>query len=130
MFPRIRPHTIAGLLSLLAATLIGAIWYIYLFVAPVNPHSMTLSAIHTLRYTFSPDNADRWYFVGLAAVFLCCAAVGVAYFLNVGGTQAGAMFLLLALVVLGAATFALTNWALALFVTLPAVWGYRCVHAA
>ena len=130
MFAHIRPRTVAGLLSLLAATLVGAIWYIYIFVAPVYPSSLTLSAIETLRYTFSPDNVDHWSFVGLAALFLCSAAVGVAYLLNVSGTRSGAMFLLLALVVLGVGAFALTNWSLALFVALPAVWGYRCVHAA
>ena len=130
MFARLRPNTIAGLLSLLAAVLVGTIWYIYLFVAPVIPRLLTLSAIESIRYTFSPDNASRWYFVGLAALFVCPAAVGVAYLLNVSGTQTGAMFLFVVLIVLGLGAFALTNWSLALFIAMPALWGYRCVHAA
>ena len=69
MFARLRPNTIAGLLSLLAAALVGTIWYIYLFVAPVIPRSLTLSVVESLRCMFSPDNANRWHFVGLAALF-------------------------------------------------------------
>jgi cytochrome bd-type quinol oxidase subunit 2 len=130
MNSRLPSDRVAGLLSLVAATLVGAIWYIYLFVAPVRPESLTASAIDTLKYTFSSENEMRWWFAWLAALCLCCAAVGAAYLLNVGRKRQGAILLFSVLIFLALGTLAFTAWPLALFVALPAYWGYRCVHGA
>jgi hypothetical protein len=127
---RIRSDKMAGLLSLVAAALVAGVWYVYLFVSPVYPHAIIASAIDTLKYTFSPENESRWWFAWLATLCVCCASVGAAYLLNVGRTRAGAILLFVMLIILAAGAFALTTWSLALFVALPAFWGYRCVHGA
>ena len=128
MLTRMRPDRVAGALALFAAALVGAIWYIYLFVAPVYPQSLLASAVHTLSYTFSPQNETRWWFASLAVLGVISAAVGVAYFFNVAHKRSGALLLLLLSLALGAVAFAITEWSLAFFLALPAVWGYRCVH--
>ena len=128
MLARIRPERMAGALSLLAAALVGAIWYIYLFVAPVDPQSLSESAIQTLTYTFSSQNEDRWWFASLAGIGVASAAAGIAYLSGVARTRLGAVSLLLVSAALGVGAFALTDWSLALFVALPVIWAYRCVH--
>lgn len=131
MLPRINPETLAGLLSFLAAAVVGAIWYMYLFVAPLYPASLTKSAMATLRFTFSALNEMRWRYVGLAVLFVACVAVGSAYLLHVSRTRAGAFLLLTLLVVLAfGAVVLIPSLALAAIIALAAVWGYKCVPAA
>ena len=125
MSTRVHPGTVAGLLSLLAALLVGSIWYIYLFVARERA-----APFEALGYAFSPSNEARWWFIYLALLCLCSAAVGIAYLLNAGRCRSGALLLLAMVVALGISAFALVNWWLALFVALPAIWGYRCIHVA
>ena len=129
MLARIRPDRVAGTLSLVAAALVGAIWYIYLFVAPLYPQSLLASAVHTLSYTFSAQNEDRWWFASLAALGVTSAAVGVAYFLNVAHKRSGALLLMSLSVALGVGALAFTDWSLAFFLALPAVWGYGACMA-
>jgi hypothetical protein len=126
----LRPDQIAGLLSLLAAVLAGTIWYIYLFVA--NPPGLPLPGVvlSQLTYTFSPENADRWWFIWLAALPFALAAVGAAYLCRLARTRTVAMLLLAVLVILAASALWLTDWSLAIFVALPIGWGWRCVHGA
>ena len=125
---QVRPDRMAGTLSLLAAALVGAFWYIYLFVAPLYPQSSAASALQTLAYAFSPQNGDRWWFTSMALLGITSAAVGVAYLSNVAQKRPGALTLLLLSLALGVGAFVLTEWSLAFFLALPAVWGYRCVH--
>ena len=124
------PDKIAGLLLLLAALLVLAIWYILLFVAPIENMSVTESAISSLEYHFSQENPSRLWFVWLAALPLACTFLGIAYLLNFARSKSVATVLLALSAGLGIASFIFTNWALAFFVALPSYWGYRCVYRA
>jgi len=126
----LRSEQIAGLLSFLAAVLAGVAWYVYLFVASPSERPLAKSALGQLAYSFAPENADRWWFMWLAALPLALTVVGAAYLSRLARTQAVAMLLVAALVILAGSAFYLTNWSLALFVALPIIWGWRCVRGA
>jgi len=73
MSTRVHPGTVAGLLSLLAAILVGSIWYIYLFVARERA-----APFEALGYAFSPSNEARWVFaLRLLALRICSMLAGV-----------------------------------------------------
>ena len=124
------PDKIAGLLSLLAALLVLAIWFILLFVAPIENMPVTESAMSALNYFFSNENPSRLWFVWLAILPLACTILGVAYLFNFARSKSAATVLLALSAGLGIAAFIFTNWALAFFVSLPSYWGYRCVYRA
>jgi hypothetical protein len=122
------PHVIAGSLFVLAAVLAGAIWFALLFVAMPPGQSALESALGQLRYTFSSANEQRWWFAWLAALPVACGLLAVAYLLNASRSKIGGIVLLSISVALAVASFALNDWSLAIFVALPTIWGYRCVH--
>jgi len=123
-----RPDKIAGFLFMVAGVLVSAIWYIYLFAAPDTTRTLMKSVVEQLQYTFSPEHSDRWWFMWLVALPILCFAIGSAYLLNVARSRRGAVPLLTLSVVLAASSFVLNDWALALFVALPILWGSRCVR--
>lgn len=100
------PAKIAGLLSLLSAVLVLAIWYILLFVAMPTRLSVTEAAIGALQYTFSVENPARWSFVWLATLPLLCAMIGSAYLLNLARSKVIAILLLASTIFLGLAVLA------------------------
>ena len=126
---RIAPHIIAGWLFLFAAVLCGGIWFIYLFVAMPENQSFLVSVTGQLQHTFSDENSHLWLFVWLAALPLLCIVLGVAYLLNVSGTQKMGRALFGVSVALAVASFVLNNWSLAFFVALPTLWGYRAIQS-
>ena len=130
MKPQLRSEQIAGLLSLLAALLAGTAWYILFFVAMPADRPLSDSMRSQFASTFSPENADRWWFIWFAALPLTLCVVGAAYLARLARNQSMAMLLLGVLVILAASSFYLTNWSLALFVALPIFWGWRCVRGA
>ena len=123
------PHVIAGSLFVVAAVLVGAVWFILLFVAMPPGQSALEAALGQLRYAFSSSNEQRWWFAWLAALPVACGLLAVAYFLNVARSKAGAGVLLGISIALAIAAFALNDWSLAVFVALPIIWGYRCFMA-
>jgi hypothetical protein len=124
----LRSEQVAGFLCLLAAALAGVAWYTYLFVADPSERPFAQTALGQFAYTFSPDSADRWWFRWLAATPLALTVIGAAYLSRLARTQAVAILLLAALVVLTAFTLYVANWYLAVFVALPIVWAWRCVR--
>jgi len=118
----------AALFSGLAAILFAGIWYIYLFVAPLPGMTAFESAGESLKYSFSPENGLRDRFIWLALLPAACIGMAVAYLVNLSATRAGAAGLLIATVVLAILTLVLADPALAVFVGLPALWGYMCLR--
>jgi len=111
------------------AVLVAGIWYIYLFVAMPDNQTVWQSAVGQLRYTFSDANPQAWRFAWLVALPVSCLLLGIAYLLNVPRTRFGRLTLFVAAIALAVATFVLNDWDLAVFVALPALWGYRAIHA-
>ena len=129
LLPRL-PATIAGLLSFLSAILILHVWYILLFVATPSKLSVSEAAIGHLQYFFSIENPTRLFFVWLAALPLFSIAIGVAYLFKFADSKTNAVLLFASTIGLGLAELAFHTWDLALFVALPAIWGWRCVRVA
>jgi len=123
---RLRSEQIAGLLSFLAAVLAGVASYIYLFVATPSGRPPADSLYSQFASSLALESADRWWPVWCAALPLALTVVGAAYLSRLARKQTVAMLLLTVLVVLAALSFYLDDWSLAIFVTLPIVWGWRC----
>jgi hypothetical protein len=126
---RLAPHAIAGWLLFVPAVAVFGIWYIYLFVA--TPDNLTLwdSLGGQLRYTFSDENPQLWWFTWLVALPIACVLLGIAYLRNLAKVRSLGIALLCCVIALAIATFALNNIGLAIFVAVPALWGYRALHA-
>jgi hypothetical protein len=120
----------AGLLSLLAAVLLLAIWYILLFVATPDNISVAQSAVESLRYLLSAENPSRSWFVWLAVAPFVSITLAVAYLSGLARLKAPATMLLVLTVALGLLGVYYFTWSLALFVALPSYWGYLCVRNA
>jgi hypothetical protein len=105
------------------------IWCIYLFVAMPDNQTVWQSVVGQLQHTFSDQNPQAWWFGWLVALPVFCIAFGFAYLLNIARTRVRGLALFAGTIALAVATFLLTNWALGVFVALPALWGYRAIHA-
>jgi hypothetical protein len=111
------------------AILVAGIWYIYLFVAMPENQTVWQSVVGQLRHTFSDENPQAWWFVWLVALPVSCIVLSIAYLLNAARTRTSRLSLFVAAIALVIATFVLNDWDLALFVALPALWGYRAIYA-
>jgi hypothetical protein len=126
---RLPPHAIAGWLLFVPALAVIGIWYIYLFVATPDKLTVWDSAIGQLRYTFSSENPQAWFFAWLVALPIVCVLLGVAYLKNLSRSRSVGITLLCGVIGLAVATFVLNDVGLAIFVAVPALWGYRALHA-
>jgi hypothetical protein len=126
---RLPPHAIAGWLLFVPALAVMGIWYIYLFVATPDKLTVWDSAIAQLRYTFSAENRQAWFFAWLVAMPIVCVLLGVAYLKNLSRSRSVGIALLCGVIGLAVATFVLNDVGLAIFVAVPALWGYRALHA-
>lgn len=124
------PHKIAGLLSLLAALLLLAVWYIFLFVATPSKVSAGQSAVESLQYVLSAESPSRYWFVWLAVAPFISFALAFAYLSGLARLKAPATMLFVVSLVLGVLGIYFFTWSLALFVVLPSYWGYLCVRSA
>ena len=127
---RFPPSRIAGLLSLLAALLVLVVWYILLFVAQPAGVSAIESAAATARYVLFEEPSSRPWFIWLAIVPIVSIVIGVCYLLGVARTKGFAITLFILAAALGASSFVLLDWSLALWVALPSYWGFICVRQA
>jgi len=127
---RFPPSKIAGLLSLLAALLVLGVWYILLFVAQPAGVSAIESAAATARYVLFEEPSSRRWFIWLAIVPIVSIVIGVCYLLGVARTKGFAITLFILAAGLGASSFVLFDWSLALWVALPSYWGFICVRQA
>jgi hypothetical protein len=126
---RLTPHAIAGCLLFVPALAAMGIWYIYLFVATPDNLGIFDSVVRQLRYTFSNENPHAWWFMWLAALPMACILLAVAYLTNLTRRRSIAIVLLGCVVALAVATFVLNDLGLAVFVAVPALWGYRALRA-
>ena len=120
----------AAVFLCVAAFLFGGIWYIYLFVVPLPRETALESARHTLQFTFSSENELRDAYFWIAALPAACIALAIAYLSKAAKSKRVAIFLLAATLVLAITTLVLVDPALAVFVALPAIWGYKSVRGA
>jgi hypothetical protein len=125
-----RSEIMAAVFLCLAAILFGGIWYLYLFVAPLPGKTALESARRTLQYTFSSENELRNAYFWIAALPAACIALAIAYLSNAAKSKRWAIFLFVATLVLAFTTLLLVDPALAVFVALPAIWGFKCVRGA
>jgi hypothetical protein len=130
MEPTLRADRIAGTLFFVPAVLVGAIWYIYLFSSSPPNRPLLDSALGQLRYTFAPEQSERWWFAWLLALPVFCVALGLAYLFRGAESKRGAIAMFVLSLALAVASFALSDWGLAIFVALPSIWGFRCVRGA
>lgn len=121
------PDKIAGLLSVVAALVFLPMWYIILFVAPAPNFSAFESAIGSLKYLISQENASRQIFLWLIALPISCALIGTAYLLDLARSKAVAKLLFVLSCSMGIAALFWMDFTLSFFVILPTYWGYRCV---
>src|SRR5258705_12138509 len=104
------PHITTGWLFVLAALLTAGAWFVLLFVAMPPDKSVLDSALGQMRYTFSAENDNRWWFVWFAVLPIACGLLAVAYFLNVSRTKHWGVTLLTLTVALALASFMLNDW--------------------
>lgn len=119
----------AGLLSLIAAALILATWYIMLFVAQPDDAPILESARNSARYFLFVDPLRQW-FLWLALVPAASIVIGLCYLAGAARNRKSAKALFAASIVLGGSSFFFLTAALAFFVALPCYWGYLCVRNA
>jgi hypothetical protein len=122
------PSAIAGWLYLVPVVFVAGIWGIYLFVAMPENQTVWQSVMGQLQHTFSSANPQAWWFAWLVALPVICALLAIAY-LRKPRTRGGRISLFTIAVALGIATFVLNDFGIAVFVALPALWGYRAIHA-
>jgi len=126
---RLAPHAVAGWLLFVPAAAILSIWYAYLFVAMPDNLGVWEAAVGQLQYTFSEANPRAWWFVWLLALPALCVALALAYLLNAAHTRNARVILLCAVLGLAVAAVFLNGLAIAMFIAVPALWGYRAIHA-
>ena len=127
MKARFAPRLFGGWLFLAPALLVAGIWYLHFLVPMPAKQAAWESVVGQLRHDFESPHA--WWFTWLVALPALCILLSAAYFLNVARGRTGALVLFAATLALAVATFVLNDWGLAVFVALPAVWGYRAIHA-
>ena len=126
---RLAPHTVAGWLLFVPALAVMGIWFIYLFVAMPDNLTVWEGLLGQLRYTFSDENPQAWWFAWLVALPTLCAVFGLAYVLNLARSRGSKVALLGAIIALATATAFLNNVGLAALVAVPAIWGFLAIHA-
>lgn len=131
MLSRLRsPHNVAGLLWLLAAALVAAIWYVLFFVSVPSEMSVADASEGLVGYLFSAENPSRPWFIWLAVAPVVSAALGLAYLFGVSRSTTSAVALFSVAFALAVTAFYFVTWSLAVFVALPCYWGYLCVRKA
>jgi hypothetical protein len=122
------PAKMAGLLSLLSTMFVMAIWFILLFVGTPANQTITQAAINQVVDLYSADNPSRLTFLWLAVLPIITAAIGAAYLLNLARTKLIASALLVFTCAMGLIVLAFGPFSLAIFVLLPAYWGWKCLE--
>jgi hypothetical protein len=123
------PHAIAGWLYLVPVFFVAGIWFIYLFVAMPDNQTVWQSASSQLEQTFSNTNSHAWWFAWMVALPMACMLLALAYLRKVPRTRRGRITLFVIAIALAITTFLLNDWSVGVWVALPALWGYRAIHA-
>lgn len=122
------PSKIAGLLSLLSTAMVLAIWFILLFVGMPSNQTIVGSVIDQMSYFYSDENPAKLTFIWLTMLPLILATIASAYLLNLARSKRIAILLLASNIAIGSVVLAFGPFSLAIFVLLPAYWGWRCVE--
>jgi hypothetical protein len=121
------PAKIAGLLSLLSTMMVLAVWFILLFVGMPSNLTVANAVIDQMSYFYSDENPARLTFIWLALLPLISAAISSAYLLNLARSKKIATLLLATTIAIGSVVLAFGPFSLAIFVLLPAYWGWKCL---
>jgi hypothetical protein len=116
------PSTKAGLLYLLPTLAALFIWWVLLFHD--NPPNVTPSS--TLSFVLTEGPQQLWFHWFIALPVLCLG-LSVAYFSSVAKSRQGAVVLLVVGIALALAAWLSVTDELALFVSLPLLYGV--IHA-
>lgn len=124
------PHKLAGLFSLLAAAMLLAVWYPLLFVATPDGIPLNEAASKTFAHLLSPENPNQSWFVWLTVSPVLSACFGFLYLLTRPHSSTSAFTLFALSATHGIVAFFFANWFLAIFVALPAYWGFLSAQKA
>lgn len=122
------PATIAGLLSLLSTMFVVAIWLFLIFVDIQTNQSTTQAILSQFTAIFSIENPARVTFVWLAALPFITASISSAYLLKLARSKLIAILLLVLTIGSGLVVLSFGPLSLAIFVLLPAFWGWKCIE--
>ena len=119
-----RPSTVAAILLVIPTVYVLGVWYILLFVG----NSAEGAWLGQLRYTFSAENNDRWWFIWFATLPIICIALATSYAVGLAAKRTWAQLLFAATALIAMANLALTAWFLAFLTALPIYWAFLCVR--
>lgn len=120
------PAKIAGFLSLLSTAMVLAIWFVLLLIGLPSNQSIIGAVIDQLSYIYSDQNPGKLSFIWLTILPLTSATIAGAYLLDFARSKRIAMLLLVSNILIGAIELAFGPFSLAIFVLLPAYWGWKC----
>jgi hypothetical protein len=105
-----------------------AIW-IFLFFVGIPPHQTIMRTITDQATSiFSVENPARLTFVWLAALPFITASISSVYLLKLARSKFIAILLLVLTIGSGLVVLAFGPLSLAIFVLLPAFWGWKCLE--
>ncbi len=117
-----RANTIAGLLYLAPVVAVSFIWWALIFVGISSPLETFLFAL--------VDGSRPYWFWWLLVFPLLCVALSIAYLSQFAVSRAGASWFLLLGAGLAVAAWLTFSSEIALFATLPLLYGFVNVRAA
>lgn len=122
------PARIAGALSLFSTMMVLAIWFILLFVGLPSELTIFEAVLDRIGYIYSIENPAKLTFIWLTFLPIISAGIGFAYLLNFARSKKVATLLLASTITIGSVVLAFGPFSLAIFVLLPAYWGWRCIE--
>jgi hypothetical protein len=122
------PNKIAGLLSLLSAAIVLAVWYPLLFVEIPSNTPVTEFAVRAFAFYISAENSSRPMFVWLAFAPLMSIALAFSYFSILSRSRVSASIVFSLSAALGVSAFFFVGQSIAFFFALPCYWGVLCIR--
>jgi hypothetical protein len=124
------PNKVAGLLSLLSAAIVLAVWYPLLFMASPSNTPVTEFAIRSAAYFLSAENPSRPAFLWLAFAPLMSSALAFSYLFGLSRLKVSATIMFSLSAALGISAFFFVGQSTAFFFAFPCYWGYLCLNKA
>jgi hypothetical protein len=116
------PSTKAGALYILPAIAVLSIWWVLLFVE----NSPGVTPLGTLRFVLTEGPQRHWFYWLIALPILCALLTG-AYWSRLTRNRSGAVGLFVVGAVVSLAAWFTVTWEIAMFATLPLLYGFRCI---
>ncbi|MBX9899545.1 MAG: hypothetical protein K2Y28_02065 [Burkholderiaceae bacterium] len=121
------PDKVAGILFLVSVLPVLLAWIVLLLVGNTSNLPLMSFALDQISYIFSEGNPTRLWFLWFSALPLICTTLGVGYLFGAANNRKLAMAMLAIGISLAGVSFVLCDWTIAVFVTVPTFWSFRCV---